>query len=131
VLRSLLPPAILFGAALVGASPALGQPQLTPGSAPGITEDRAVDPAPNAPGPYVGHDPQTFYNTEQRIAAVEGRLGALPPRQRRAAVAQIRSIRAEEATQRQRHGGELRDWDREHLNRRLDQLVGRFPGLRG
>lgn len=129
----MLSPALALGCALVGASAALAQPepppQWTPGSAPGIAEGRAVDPAPNAPGPYMGHGPQAFYDVDQRIAAVESRLGALRPASRRRAAAGLRSIRAEEATQRARHGGELRDWDREHLNRRLDQLIGQVPGL--
>ena len=130
MLRHMLSASVLFGVALIGAAPALGQ-ELTPGSAPGIPESRAVDPAPGAPGPYVGHSPKAFYDTDGRISAVEQRIGSLPPAQRRRAMAGLRSIRAEEATQRQRHGGELRDWDREHLNRRLDQLEGQFPGLRG
>ncbi len=41
-------------------------------------------------------------------------------------MAAMRQIRAFEATQKARHGGELRDWDRETINLKLDQLVGRY-----
>lgn len=90
---------------------------------------RSIDPAPGARGPYVGAGPRRFYNVEDRINRVEGRLAALTASQRRRAYVEMRSIRAEESTQRAKHGGELRDWDREHLNQRLDALVQRYPGL--
>lgn len=92
-------------------------------------DGRSIDPAPGARGPYVGAGPRRFYNVEDRIARIESRLAALPASQRRRAYTEMRSIRAEERTQRGKHGGELRDWDREHLNQRLDALVGRYAGL--
>lgn len=127
--RHLLLACIVSSAALAGAAPALAQ-ELTPGSSPGIPSYRAVNPAPDAPGPYVGTSPQAFYNTDARIAAVEQQAQSLPPSQRRRALAAIRSIRSEEREQIARHG-ELRDWAREHLNYRLDQLIREIPGLRG
>jgi hypothetical protein len=99
-------------------------------ASPGIPGSYAVDPAPNARGPYIGAGPQGFYDVDARLAAVAGRVGALPPGQRRRASAQIHQIRAEEATQRSRHGGELRDWDRENMTQKLDHLVEQFPALR-
>ncbi len=39
----------------------------------------------------------------------------------------LRSIRAFAAQQRARHGGELRDWDREAINLRLDALEAKLP----
>lgn len=92
-------------------------------------EGRSIDPAPGAQGPYVGAGPRRFYNVEDRIARIESRLAALPASQRRRAYTEMRSIRAEERTQRGKHDGELRDWDREHLNQRLDALVRRYVGL--
>ena len=88
------------------------------------------DPAPGATGPYVGAGPQGFYDVDARLAAIAGRIAALPPGQRRRAGAQIHQIRAEEATQRARHGGELRDWDRENMTQKLDQLIQQYPMLR-
>lgn len=97
----------------------------------GPYDRRPVDPAPGAEGPYVGHHPATFYNTADRIVRIERRLAGLRTAQRRRAYAEMRSIRAEERTQRAKNGGELRDWDRERLNVRLDALVRRYPGLEG
>ena len=104
-------------------------PDTGPGS-PGIPGPDAVDPAPGARGPYVGAGAQGFYNVDARLAAIAGRVASLPPAQRRRAGAQIHQIRAEEATQRARHGGELRDWDRENMTQKLDQLVQHYPPLR-
>lgn len=93
-------------------------------------QTRAVDPVPGATRPYVGVGPQRFYDVEDRIARMQARMPALPAYQRRRAYAEMRSIIAEERTQRDRHGGQLRDWDREHLNARLNALASRYPGLR-
>ncbi len=112
-----------------GATVASAQPGVDEAS-PGIPGPEAVNPAPNAAGAYVGAGPQAFYDVDARIAAVADRLAALPPAQRRRAGAALHQIRAEESTQRARHG-ELRDWDRESLNTKLDGLVAQFPGLRG
>lgn len=95
----------------------------------GSADRRPVDPAPGATRPYVGVGKQAFYNVEERMDRVEGRLASLRASQRRRAYAEMRSIRAEERTQRSKNGGNLRDWDRERLNRRLDALVRRYPGL--
>lgn len=91
---------------------------------PGIDSDRAVNPAPGAgEHPYVGHSADAFYHTRERIERAEQRAASLRGPQRRRALNGIRSIKAELARQEARHG-EIRDWDREHLNRRLDALEG-------
>lgn len=102
----------------------------TTATSPGIPGPQSVNPAPGAPGPYVGHGPHAFYDVDTRIANVTQRAASLPPAQRRDAEAALKSIRAEEATQKQRHG-ELRDWDRENLNYKLDQLAQKYPSLAG
>jgi hypothetical protein len=131
-------------ALLVGGStalPALAQPasdgpsmtasQPVPDTAqasPGIPGPDAVNPAPGAHGPYVGSGKQGFYDIDQRIAAVSQQAASLPAAQRRRAMAQIKAIKSEEATQRARHG-ELRDWDRENISDKLDKLAQQFPSL--
>ncbi len=97
-------------------------------ASPGIPGPEAVNPAPGASGPYVGHGPHAFYDVDARITNVQGRIASLSPGQQRQANAALKSIRGEEATQRQRHG-DLRDWDRENLNYKLDKLVQQFPAL--
>ena len=119
---------LAVGLTLVGgATGASAQPGGDAGS-PGIPGPEAVNPAPGATGAYVGAGPQAFYDVDARIAAVADRIQALPPAQRRRAGTALHQIRAEEATQRARHG-ELRDWDRESLNTKLDSLVAQFQGL--
>jgi hypothetical protein len=89
--------------------------------APVLAQNVDVDPAPGATGPYAGSSKEAFYNIEQRLAAVEARIGTMGARGR-AARSQLRSLRAFEAQQRARHGGELRDWDREAITARLNRL---------
>lgn len=90
--------------------------------APAFAQGYDVDPAPGAPGPYVGATKEAFYSVESRIAAVEARIGSLSPRAARAARAQLIALKAFEARQRARHGGELRDWDREAMTARLNRI---------
>ena len=98
--------------------------------APGIPGSEAVNPAPGAHGPYVGAGRQAFYDIDQRIALMtrQIQIQSLPGVQRRSATAQLRQIEAEETTQKARHS-ELRDWDRESLNGKLDKLTRQFPSL--
>ncbi len=92
-------------------------------TAPGIDSAHAVNPAPGVAGPYQGHGQTAFYDVQARIDRVEQRVKAqLTGARQRLALAKVKSIRAEVATQKARHGGQLRDWDRENLNHRLDQL---------
>ena len=134
---------VLATASLALAAPALAQPgsgmdastvasQPVPDTAreaPGIPGPDAVNPAPGMHGPYVGAGEHGFYDVDARIASVTQRVQQLPPSRRHSASAQLRQIKAEEATQRARHG-ELRDWDRESLNDKLDKLVQQFPSLK-
>ncbi len=140
-MRPLISSALILAAGLAFAGSGSAQPMGDPGppvttsppvpdsGAAGIPGPEAVNPAPGATGAYVGAGPQGFYDVDARLQAVAGRVAALPPAQRRRANARIRQIRAEEATQRARHGGELRDWDRENMTQKLDQLVQQFPPL--
>ncbi len=90
---------------------------------PGVDSANAVNPAPGAGDhPYVGHSENAFYNVKARIDRVEDRAKTqLTGARQKKAMADIKSVRAELATQEARHG-EVRDWDREHLNKRLDAL---------
>jgi hypothetical protein len=58
-----------------------------------------------------------FRDIDQRIGALEGKVG-----KNRKAAAALSKIKGEAKYRRARHGGELRDWDRELLNKQLDQL---------
>jgi hypothetical protein len=89
-------------------------------AAPALAQDGGADPG--APTAYAGVSKEAFYSVEQRMSAIEQRLRSMGRAAGRA-LAQMRSIRAFETQQRARHGGELRDWDREALNVRLDRLV--------
>lgn len=100
----------------------------TSAPSPGIPSDRAVNPAPGASGPYVGAGKNAFYDVDARLAHVTESAAALPAAQRRKVQAALKSIKAEEATQIARHG-QLRDWDRENMNYKLDQLVQQYPSL--
>jgi hypothetical protein len=90
---------------------------------PVLAQDGGVDPGANTP--YAGTSKQDFYDVDQRMNAIEQQIKARGHSGARA-MAAMRSIRSFEATQRARHGGQLRDWDREAINVRLDQLVGRY-----
>jgi hypothetical protein len=89
---------------------------------PGVDTAHAVNPAPGASGPYLGVGENGFYHVQSRIDRVEQMAKArLTGAKRRRAMADIASIKAEFATQVARHG-DVRDWDRENLNHRLNQL---------
>ena len=93
-----------------------------------------ADPAPGAQSAYVGKSPAAFYDVEARIDRVTERVNAarashaLTPGAARQAMASLRAIKSEAAFRRQRHGGELRDWDRELLNQRLDKVAAMVRG---
>lgn len=111
---------------LTGVVGATAQP---PGLPPGLPGDVAVDPAPGAARPYLGH-PKAFYDPMQRLQDLDGRAAALPPRQARALRADLRRVHAFAATQQARHGGELRDWDRERITELLNDVAAKYPQLR-
>lgn len=100
--------------AAMAAGPALSQ--TVPQNAGG------VDPAPGAPDGYVGAGKSAFYSVEQRMAALEAHVAA--GKASRAVRAELTALKAFEARQRARHGGELRDWDREHMSARLNRIEG-------
>ena len=58
-----------------------------------------------------------FRDVDARIAAASAKVG-----HNRRAAAMLSKIKGEARYRRARHGGELRDWDRELLNKQLDQL---------
>ena len=122
--------ALGLAAGLLTAGTALAQAMPPVGASPGVPNDQAVDPAPGATRPYLGH-PGAFYDPVQRLQSLDDRAAALPPAQARRIRAELRSIHAFADTQRQRHGGELRDWDREHMNALMNDLVAKHPQLRG
>ena len=95
----------------------------------GVTSAQAVDPAPGASGPYVGHSENAFYDVQARIDRVQTRVDALAGARKAQANKQLASIKSELATQKARHGS-VRDWDRENINKRLDRLEARY-GLGG
>ena len=96
------------------------------------TTTTASQPVPNPPpqtterGPGTA-DPmysgalkgQAFLDVDARIAAAEAKVGG-----NKRARAMLNGIKGEAKVRRARHGGELRDWDRELLNKKLDQLEG-------
>ena len=92
-------------------------------SVPALAQDGGPDPG--APSAYAGATKDAFYSVEQRMDAVEQRIRSMG-RGGAQAMAAMRSIRAFAAQQKARHNGELRDWDREAINLRLDQLSGRY-----
>ena len=67
-------------------------------------------------GPAAG--PQ-FYDVEAKIDAAMAKMQG-----NKRAEAQLRAIKAEAKVRRARHGGELRDWDREFLDKKLQQVTG-------
>ena len=81
------------------------------------------------PAPYLGH-PQAFYDPTQRLQALDARAATLPAAQARAVRTDLRRVHAFADTQRARHGGELRDWDRERMTQLLDNVTARHPQLR-
>ena len=67
-------------------------------------------------GPAAG--PQ-FYDVEARIDAAMAKMQG-----NKRAEAQLRAIKADAKVRRARHGGELRDWDREYLDKKVEAVTG-------
>jgi hypothetical protein len=95
-------------------------------SRPSPDPQLGVDPAPGATDGYVGAGKQAFYSVEQRMAALEARVAA--GRAPRAVRAELAALKAFEARQRARRGGELRDWDREAMSARLNRIEPMVAG---
>ena len=92
----------------------------------------ASQPVANPPPATTEHGPGTadtgysgqlqgpaFRDVFERISADEQKMAG-----NRRGMAQLRTIKAEATQRRARHGGELRDWDRELINKKLDMLEG-------
>ena len=91
----------------------------TTASAPVANPSAATTPptTANADTGYTGDlQGKAFHSVEERIAMAEGKVTTKAQR------AMLAKIKGEAKFRRARHGGELRDWDRELLNKQLDQL---------
>ncbi|MBE7219064.1 MAG: hypothetical protein INR64_11385 [Caulobacteraceae bacterium] len=113
-------------AAALLAAPALAQPL----ASPGVPNSQAVNPAPGATRPFLGH-PKTFYDPAQRLQDIDARAAALPPGEQHRVSMDVQRIHAFADQQRARHGGALRDWDRERMTRMMNDLVRKYPELKG
>lgn len=78
---------------------------------PALAQDGGPDP--RAPDAYAGVSKEGFYAVMQQLAAAESQARGRP-----GALREIRSMRAFASQQQARHG-EIRDWDREVINKRL------------
>jgi hypothetical protein len=97
-------------------------------AAPALAQDGGADP--HAADAYAGASKQQFYDVDGRIAALEQRIGAMGRGGARIRAA-LNQVKAFEAQQRARHNGELRDWDREAINTRLDRVEALLGGRAG
>ena len=113
-------------AAVLAAAPALALAQPT-------TQTIASQPVPNPPPQTTENGPgtadpgysgqlqgQQFRDVWARIAADESAMAG-----NKRGMSALRGIKAEANMRKARHGGELRDWDRELLNKKLDMLEGK------
>jgi hypothetical protein len=122
--------AVLSGAPTI----ALAQTSST-APAPGSPGIQAVDPAPNAAGPYLHDGEHDFYHPMVRERALQERIdaaldsGRLTPDQARTATNGLAQVAEEAKIQIARHGT-LRDWDRERMNDMMNDLVHRYPALK-
>jgi len=110
----------------------------TPGFAqtPAAGHPPAGQPSAGGPlandGPYAGTSRQDFYQPAERIEQIQAEIkqGALAGPSAHRAMAQLSAIRQELKYRIARHNGDLRDWDRELINQKLDALVKQYPALR-
>lgn len=116
-------PAALL-AALAAATAVHAQP---PASASPV--QGGADPAPGATLPYLGH-PHSFQDPLVRLEALEARAATLPHSEARAVGIRLKAIHADVDVRRARNGGDLRDWDRERLERMMNEVVHLHPALR-
>ena len=112
-------------AAVLAAAPALALAQ------PAM-QTTASQPVPNPPPSTTERGPGTadpgytgqlqgmqFRDVWARIAADEASMAG------KRGMSTLRGIKAEANMRKARHGGELRDWDRELINKKLDMLEGK------
>lgn len=115
-----LPLAVLL-AALSAAAPGLAQP-----SVPSPRPIRsAAAPEPSA-GRYPDH-PDGFQDPLVRLEALDARASTLRDTEARAVGVRLRAIHVEA---RRAYGGGLGDWDRERLQRMMNEVVKLHPALR-
>ena len=110
------PAAALLGAPLAAAaqSAIASQPVANP---PPSTLERGPGTAdPGYSGQLQG---PAFLDVFARISADEQKMAG-----NKRGLGKLRTIKAEATQRRARHGGELRDWDRELINKKLDVLEG-------
>ena len=120
--------ALASALALAGAGFAAAQDMPPPAAAtpgaPGVVASQPVaNPADSRPDTradtgYTGTAfGAAFRDIDARIAALSAKTGAHGK-----AASALSAIKGEELVRRKRNGGELRDWDRELLNKRLDAV---------
>ncbi|MGC1302443.1 MAG: hypothetical protein WA840_08715 [Caulobacteraceae bacterium] len=122
---------IIAGLAFAAASAAAAQTPMnqTPmNQAPPAPTPPSADPGVS--GPYAGAGVHGFYDIDARIDHLQQAISALPPGQARRAASQLKAIRSDLKFRKARHNGELRDWDRELISKKLDQLAAQYPALR-
>jgi hypothetical protein len=97
--------------------------QAEPGE-PGVTASQPVANPPdskrdvNADSGYRGDAyGQAFRDIDGRLADLSSKAGS-----NRKAMAELKAIKGDELVRRKRNGGELRDFDREVLNKKLDAV---------
>lgn len=101
---------------------------------PGVDASRPVpNPPPSTDAANPNSNADTGYTGDRFGAAfrdIDGRIAALQPRVagNKKAASELRAIKSEELARRKRHDGELRDWDRELLNKRLDAVAAMVGG---
>lgn len=122
-MRPILPLAALL-AALSAAAPGLAQPSGT-----------AAAPVRSGASPVRGasrylDQPAGFQDPLVRLDALDARAATLRDTEARAVAVRLRAIRVEVEAQRSRHGDVLRDWDRERLQRMMNEVVNLHPALR-
>jgi hypothetical protein len=114
-------------------------PQMAPQAADAAADAAAGASPANAPpqphgdvpanaGPYAGASPKGFYDVNQRIDHLQAVLAGMPHAKR--AMAQLNTIRSDLQFRMKRHGGVLRDYDRELITEKLDGLVAKYPALK-
>ena len=142
-LLALALPAALACAPLAAAQdmgPPAPEPTQTPPPAQAVPGDAGVAasaPVPNPPPSTDAASPNsqadTGYTGDAYGAAfrdIDARIAALQPRvaSNRKAASALNAVKGEEKVRRARHGGELRDFDRELLNKRLDAVAAMVGG---
>jgi len=106
-------------------------------AAPAFAQQPAAAPPPGGSplandGPYAGTSQTDFYHPDDRIKQIQAEIqqGALTGPQARHALAQLTAIHQDLQYRIARHNGDLRDWDRELINQKLDALVKQYPSLK-